>query len=52
MNIIMEHTLSETGMMFSCVYFTTLSASKQQDYMFEQIDFGCFYIVICNNTAV
>jgi len=38
--------------MFSCVCFITLSALKQQDYMLEQIDFGCFLIVICDNTAV
>jgi len=26
-----------------------LSASKEQGYMLEQIDLGCFFIVICYN---
>ena len=33
------------------VCFFTSSASKQHDYTLEQIDFGCFSIVIFDNTA-
>jgi len=50
-NIIMKHAPIYNKQMFSCVCFFTSSALKQHDYTLEQVDFGCFWIVICDNTA-
>jgi len=48
----MKHApINNTASLHRQLQHSKITTTTQQDYTLEQIDFGCFSIVICDNTA-